>query len=205
MLDALRSAVESHTGEFACSEIHNKRNTTVVRFGHAGAPPIDVAGVPDVPGLRDFYATFGSLLLYQDTASSDAAYHIADPSQWADLDQCFRAWFDHIDQDELDEFMPDWSDDCLVVGEVPQSGNYLLVAASGPEAGKVFIFDHDGYEFEEMGSNLADFVMRTLDPDSRHLTNMAAHLSFITDDTSTAAWWIEEMRDSRGNVVKTES
>lgn len=204
MLEALRSAVDSHAGQFACEEIHREQNTKVVQFRHIGAPPNSALSVPDIPGLKDFYETYEHLTLYVDEQSGDAAYFLASPSQWAELDGDFRPWLDGLDEDEAAEYLPPWIDDCIVVGEIPRSGNYLLVPASGPDAGKVFEFEHDGFEFLELGSTIPDFVARTLDLDSRQLTAMASHLRFITDDDHRRQWWIKELRDNRGNITRTE-
>lgn len=203
MLESLHAAVTSHAGAFNCVEIHREKNTKVVNFRHVGSPPADIAGVPDVQGLRDFYRTFENLTLYLDEQSGDAAYYIASPSQWSELDGYFRPWLDGVSEDEAADYLPAWIADCLVVGEIPQSGNYLLLPISGPEAGKIFEFEHDGFEFLELGSSLPDFVTRTLDLDARRLTAIASHIRFIASDDNRQ-WWIQELRDNRGNVIRTE-
>jgi hypothetical protein len=204
MLESLHSAVTSHTGQFSCEEIHQEENTKVVPFRHIGSPPDTGLVVPDVQGLKDFYATYGHLTMYLDEQSGDAAYFLASPTQWSELDSDFRPWLDGLDEEEVAEYLPAWINDCIVVGEIPQSGNYLLVPTSGPDAGKVFEFEHDGFEFLELGTSLPDFVVRTLDLDTRRLTAMASHLRFITANEG-CQWWIKELRDNRGNVVYTET
>ncbi len=202
-LESLRAEVQSHTGQFFCCEIHREENTKTVSFRHAGSPPDPNVEVPDVPGLRDFYDTFGELTLYLEEHSGDAAFFIASPSAWAELDSYFRPWLDGVEEDEGEDFLPDWIEACLVVGEVPHSGNYLLVPTSGADAGKVFEFEHDGFEFIELGSSLPDFVARTLDLDTERLTAIASHARFITPDEN-CQWWINELKDNRGNVIRTE-
>jgi hypothetical protein len=199
-LQSLRSAVQAHTGVFSCSEISRKGSTKQVNFRHVGSAPDPSHVIPAIQGLRDFYSAFEHLLMYVDEHSEEAAYLIASPSQWLELDGHFRPWLDALEEDDL----PDWIEDCIVVGEIPRSGNYLLLPASGPEAGRVFEFEHDGYEFLELGSSLPDFVLRTLDLDSARLTAIASHMRFILPD-ERRQWWIDEMKDSRGNVVKTEA
>jgi len=204
VLESLRSAVQSHIGEFACSEIHREENTKTVNFRHASSPPDPSSTVPDVQGLRDFYDTFAQLTLYLEEESGDAAFFIASPSQWSELDSDFRPWLEGIEEDEADDYLPNWIDDCLVVGEIPQSGNYLLVPTTGSDAGKLFEFEHDGFEFIELGRSLPDFVARTLDLDTSRLTAIASHVRFITPNENRQ-WWINELKDNRGNVVRTEA
>jgi hypothetical protein len=202
MLESLYSAVSAHAGQFTCEEIHQQKNTKVVRFRHVGSPPKLDLEVPDVQGLRDFYATYEHLTLYLDEQSGDAAYFIASPAQWLKLDNNFRPWLDSLDEDERAEYLPDWIEQCIVVGEIPRSGNYLLVPTSGPDAGYVFEFEHDGFEFIELASSLPDFVMRSLDLNVHQLTEMASHLRFIVAGDARQ-WWIKELQDNRGNVVST--
>jgi hypothetical protein len=204
MLEALRSAVAAHTGIFSCEEIHKEENTKDVHFRHVGSPPNPALAVPDVQGLKEFYSTYESLTMYLEEDSGDAAYFIASPSQWSELEGYFRPWLDSVGEDEAADYLPAWINECIVIGEIPQSGNYLLVPISGPDEGKVFEFEHDGFEFLELATSLPDFAMRTLDLDARRLTAMASHLRFITPE-ERRQWWIKELRDNRGNVVCTEA
>ncbi|KGF71733.1 hypothetical protein DO97_15725 [Neosynechococcus sphagnicola sy1] len=203
-LESLHSAVQSHTGQFSCSEINREENTKVVHFRHVGLPPDAGLVIPKIQGLEEFYGTYSQLTLYFEEESGDAAYFIASPSQWEELNSDFRPWLDVIDEEEVDEFLPNWINDCIVIGEIPRSGNYLLVPTVGSDAGKVFEFEHDGFEFLELGLSLPDFVARTLDLDSGRLTAIASHIRFITP-TENRQWWIEELRDNRGNVICSEA
>lgn len=204
ILESLRSDVQSHIGQFTCSEIHCAENTKTVRFRHDGSPPDPGVDVPNVHGLRDFYDTFAQLTLYLEEESGDAAFLIASPSQWSELDSNFRPWLEGVGEDEADDYLPVWIKDCLVVGEVPRSGNYLLVPTAGADAGKVFEFEHDGFEFIELGQSLPDFVARTLDLDTSRLTAIASHVRFIAPGENRQ-WWIDELKDNRGNVIRTEA
>lgn len=185
-------------------QIHKEQNTKVVQFRHIGSPPIDASSIPDIPGFKEFYGTYEHLTMYVDEQTGEAAYFLAGPSQWSELNDHFRPWLEGLDEDEIADCLPAWIDQCIVVGEIPQSGNYLLVPISGQEAGRVFEFEHDGFEFLELGSSLPAFVECTLDLDSRRLTAIASHLRFIATDDDRQ-WWIKELRDNRGNVTGTEA
>jgi hypothetical protein len=203
-LEALRTAVTSHTGVFLCTEIHASHNAKTLKFRHAADAAAPDVEVPDVPGLRDFYDTFARLTLYLEEDSGDAAFSIASPDQWAELKSDFEVWIDDLSDDEADECLPDWLPHYVVVGEVPHSGNYLLVPTTGPEVGCVYLFDHDGFEFAKLGSTLAEFVASSLDLDTKRLTDMASHMRFITQ-TENRQWWIDALKDNRGNNVSTEA
>ena len=116
VLEQLRSEVEAHSGQFRCSEIHQEKNSKTFQFRHVGTPPGDSSVVPDVQGLSDFYSTFGELTLYLEEHSGDAAYFLASPSQWQELESNFRPWLEGIDPAEADEYLPDWISGCIVIG-----------------------------------------------------------------------------------------
>lgn len=201
-MDELKAAVAGHTGEFLCERIHDGEATKVVRFTHEISPPEAGQTVPDVGQLRAFYATFGSIRFYLDPVSGDSGRYLARPSEWADLDGYFREWTDDL-MDEDDD-LPDWLATCLVIGETPHSGNYILMPTTGALAGHVMEFDHDGFEFVDRGDSLAAYVQQLLAPDSETLTNLASLMRFI-EGGSDVQWWIAELRDNRGRVVRTEA
>jgi len=145
-LEELRKAIEAHSGTFHCTKIHEDSVTKEVEFHHEYDPPVPLSRNLPIAKLTDFYETFANLILYRDPSSGEAAFYIASPDEWDSLKSDFRPW---IDDDEEKELLPAWIDDCLVIGEIPMSGNYLLMPLSGEKRGVVFIFDHDGLEFIE--------------------------------------------------------
>lgn len=203
-LPDLHRAMAEHTGTFSCERIHKPQETKTVNFRHHIQPPAALdAPLPDVGQLRAFYATLGGVLLYHDADSGDAARYIAPPAEWADLQEAFNGWTEHLGDEEREDILPDWIDHCLVVGETPHSGNYILMATDGECAGQVFEFDHDAFEFTHMADDLVDYVQRLLHLDSQMLTNIASHMRFIDKNTG-AQWWILEMNDNRGHRVCTQ-
>lgn len=57
--------------------------------------------------------------------------------------------------------------------------------------------------FNEDSGDAAFYILKILEPGSEMLTHMAAHMSFAENDTMHQ-WWIKEMRDNKGRVVRTE-
>lgn len=200
----LESAVRAHAGEFLCEQIGAEGNTKVVRFRHAITAASATRNVPSVGGLRDFYETFGSIVFYHDPKSGDAARHLAPHQEWPELQSNFDDWIEDVAEDERADFIPGGTDHCLVIGETPRSGNYILVPTKGPAAGQVFEFDHDGFEFRREGIDIVEYVEKLLAPDSARLSDMASHLRFVEGEDWNVQWWIREMRDNRGRVVLTK-
>jgi len=200
----LKNSLKEHSGVFHCAGRGDRGAAFKdVHFEHVYDPPDPakpVSGIPNLGMLREFYETFGSLTLYLHKESGDAAFYIAKPNEWDGFLECLRDWTDFDDQPEL---LPDWLDNCITIGEIPKSGNYLLVPTTGEKAGHIVEFEHDGFEFIDHASNLIDFVIKMLEPDSEALTHMAAHMSFSEGDPWDQ-WWIEEMCDNKGFVVKTQ-
>lgn len=200
----LKMAVRQHAGEFLCEEIHNERNTKVVTFAHVITEPVGLDGVPDVGDLREFYSTFGSILFYHDPRSGDAGKYLAPVSTWSELHEFFSDWIEGLEEDEREEILPEWIETVLVIGETPHSGNYILVPTEGAEAGHVFEFDHDGFEFIHEAGSVVEYVQRLLKPDDSKLTEIASHMRFVESD-AMVQWWIRELRDNRGYVAQTDA
>ena len=201
----LRNAVDAHSGIFHCVQIRNQSAAKEVKFIHVYDLPIETQWDFPIPSLQDFYDTFDNLILYLDPASEDAAFCIASPEKWDSLDNDFRPWLECVGEDEKAELLPVWINDCLVIGEIPKSGNYLLMPRSGEKSGFVFKFEHDGFEFIELAPSLREFVLKALKPSESSLTDMASHMRFVEGDDFSTQWWITEMRDNQGNVVNTRS
>lgn len=203
---ALKQAILDHRGTFTCSRIHQPKETKQVEFRHEIKPPgdtSDLQSLPDVGRLREFYAVFGSITFYVDEKSGDAARFIAPPEAWSELAEEFNRWCNILGPEEREEYFPDWVETCLVIGEEPRTGNYILMPVDGPEAGAVYHFEHDGLEFDRHGADLIDYAAKLLDLNDRSLAYIATHMRFIEDD-SPAQWWIEALHDNRGNVARTD-
>lgn len=203
-LTNLEGLVKNHSGEFVCEQINNKGTTKIIPFKHLYDPPITSPEVPKIEKLPEFYMTFGRLVLYYDEKSGDAAVYIANPNEWEGLRERFCSWLEDLDEDEKSDLLPAWIENYLVIGEIPRSGNFLLVPTTGKAAGHIFEFEHDGFEFIELAEDIEEYVNTMIHPDSRTLTNMASHMRFIEDDPMIQ-WWIRELRDNKNNVVTTRA
>ena len=203
----LHRAVSEHTGEFTCERLRKPDETRVVTFKHLIQPaaPLDEAAqavIPDVGPLRAFYATFGALMLYHDAQSGEAARYIAPPAEWASLHDGFAGWTQDLSDEERANTLPPWVEHCVVIGEVPRTGNYIVVATDGESAGQVFEFDNDGFAFTPKGQDIVAYVEQLLTPDAAALTEIASHMRF-TDRNYGTQWQILEMRDNLGKHIRT--
>ena len=203
--DHFEEAIAEHVGEFVCAGINDPSRQKRVAFRHLlSAPkPFAPSAVPDIGKLREFYTRVGSVLFYFDEKSADAARYLAPPSEWEGLRAGFVEWLDVFDEEDFAE-MPLDLETCLVIGETPQSGNYILVAKAGEQCGHVFEFDHDGFEISHVADNIIEYSHKMLNLDADRLGNFASHLRFVEDDDEAdTQWWIVEMHDHQGRVLRT--
>ncbi|SMC19283.1 hypothetical protein SAMN02745857_00685 [Andreprevotia lacus DSM 23236] len=155
---------------------------------------------PEQPALHDFYAEFGSLELYVAETlcvSSDeypTAFLLAAPEEWDDLKDSVQDWLEWLEGDELDEVMPFALDDSIVFGRVPRAATYFMLVVRGEHAGKVYEFDHDGYEVDCVGASLPAFIAWLAIPDEALCRYIRAHTRY--SDGVTEKEWLAERYES---------
>ena len=164
---------------------------------HEASLPLDddsmtelVAIVGDLPATIAFYKTWGSLRLFRGLHERPgigraSAYYIAPPAVWGELRESVDDWWSGLDADQARDILPEWAANCVAVGEIPNSGNYFLMPLAGPDRGKVFEFDHDGFEFIERGADFEDFVNRLASTQAGHLQRISGHTRYSDGQTPT--------------------
>ncbi len=149
----------------------------------------------NLPQLAMLYARYGSVRLYCDSVFNEpwgcyaSAFYLAHPSEWEELSLCFNAWLDGLDSEEEEELLPAWLEHHVVIGEIPSSGNYFLLALQGEEAGSVFEFEHDGFEFIKQGDSLDDFITHWCTVSDALLRDIASHTRYF-DGTTDTQWLV---------------
>lgn len=145
---------------------------------------------PDIPQLAEFYSHFGRIHLFVDPIGGDAACYLGSPDEWHALRKHFQMWPDSLTEDESD-LLPDWLENSLTIGEIPTTGNYYLMPTRGEHTGKVFLFDHDGFEFNERGGDLGEFLKRISTVDEAFVTELSGHTRYSDGETDTQ-WLAKE-------------
>lgn len=172
----------------------------VVAIKHEIMPALDSSeldrlreAVGNLPELLAFYSQYGSLRLYSDLEEDHSAFYIASPDEWCELKAYFTYWIDDLDAKEKAEMLPEWvaDDDYVVIGEVPNSGNFFLMPLVGGDRGKVFEFEHDGFEFLESGLNFADFLAQLTSVDESLIFQISGHTRY-SDSRPDSQWLIDE-------------
>jgi hypothetical protein len=167
---------------------------------HEVAPPLDEAGIAslrkqvgDLPEVIAFYQRYGGLRLYCDKIKNTHAYHaaaycIAPPADWFEYANDFLPWIDMLDEEDAEDVLPDWISDYVVIGEIPNSANYILMPLAGPERGTIVEFYHDGCEFVKRSAGLEDYIAMIGNPTPTLLHRIDARYA----DGKTDKQWICE-------------
>ena len=143
----------------------------------------------------ELYAAYDGIRLYEDTVQNAAGFHtsgiyIGAIADWPQLTHGAQSWLDILDPDEEKELVPAWTEDAVVFGEVPNSGNYFIVGMSGDHRGKIGYFNHDGFEFEIYADTLADFLDRVTTDPANMLYELGCYARYA--DGKTLVQWIPE-------------
>lgn len=200
-LTSLIDKLNSHHGEFLCESFSGEKKK--ISFYHLTKKSLTVPQLPDCGRLTDFYDTFGSILFYLNPESGDAARYIAPIHEWEILHNKISRWF-VMDEEEREEILPGWIDTALVLGNIPGTGNFILMPTEGSTRGHIYEFDHDGFEFFDEAPDLVTYAERLLRLDLPMLANFASHMRFITE-TPDQQWIIRGMSDNRSKVLHLES
>jgi hypothetical protein len=166
----------------------------VVKIEHRVDPPLSpekleqlTQQLTELPELIQFYSRFGSLRLYSQINTDESAYYIAHPNEWSELKGYFNDWI----EDEEEEFLPSWITDYIVIGEIPNSGNYFVVPLIGENLGHVYEFEHDGFEFVERGASFAEFIDNLTTVNKNLLENILTHTRY-QDERPDSQWLVEK-------------
>lgn len=175
----------------------------VARIRHETTPALDdgeleslKSQIPEVPQLFEFYLRYGSLRLYCDTVfyepwgGCSSAFYIAPPGEWEELRAYFGDWLADLSEEEEAECLPDWIGDCIVIGEVSNSGNYFIVPLKGPETGCVYEFEHDGFEFIRRAGSLEAFIASLCTVTDELVREIGGHTRYFDGKTDTQ--WLPE-------------
>lgn len=112
-----------------------------------------------------------------------------------------RQWFEHLD----DESDPDHIRTGVAFATVPQSGNYFVMPVEGPNAGKVFYADHDGWYESHFAKHFSEFITRVTNSPAHLLSEELGCYSRYSDGKTPIQWIPEsegEQNDARAGAAQ---
>jgi hypothetical protein len=204
---ALDALLKKKNQRFICKDLgwpEPSLERHVAKINHDVTSPLSAeeivnlnAQVPNIPQLVALYSKYGSIRLYCDSVFYEpwgrhsSAFYIAHPDEWEELKDSFNDWI--VDSDE-DDFLPSWLDNYIVIGEVPNSGNYFLTPTVGEEAGHVYEFEHDGFEFIKRSDDIEGFIAEISTVNEGLIQEISGHTRYF--DGKTDMQWLVERYES---------
>jgi hypothetical protein len=79
----------------------------------------------------------------------------------------------------------------VVFGEIPETGNYLMMPTMGSDAGKVFLFDHESCDFDEEAPDLETYLTFITSPGEALFRKIRSHTRYSDGETATQ-WLVQE-------------
>jgi len=177
------------------------RETKGMAVQHEIAPPLssdDLEALESDYGhlkqLMALYRRTADMKLYRGPGINNFAFHIAHPARWSELKIEFEVRLAELRDDEKGAIVPAWiSQDFIVFGNIPASGNCFIMPVTGDEAGSVYEFEWDSYEFFKEAEQLNAFIDRICSMDQTLLCRVASHMRYIDENTGLQ-WYIEKYR-----------
>jgi hypothetical protein len=168
------------------------KRTLVARLSHvlnAPASASDLASLQSMLGahavkVEDIYRAHNGFVLYKDSLSDAAGIEALPISQWQEAGDDMRQWFEHLD----DESDPDHIRTGVALATAPQSGNYFVIPVEGPNAGKVFYADHDGWYESHFAKDFEEFITRVTSKPAHLLSEELGCYARYSDGKSSIQW-----------------
>jgi len=192
---------------FQCVEIDNPSNTKTVRIQHKSEPALSAKMIKEVKselghisGIVEFYRQYGSISLFHDPISEETAFRIVSPENWNELKKRFSLWTKDLVNNDPDELLPEWIENCCVIGERPGTGNYYLMPSENKYSGAVFEFDHDGYLFIQRSEDFPSFINYLVTLDKSILEDISSTLRFIDTNSLSTQWVVSAYQDGSTSI-----
>lgn len=164
---ALTKLCSAKNPAFRCTAAGDRSGKEfVARLLHVLCPPAtkrEVAQIKKHLGeyaapVLNLYSRHCGALLYRDTKSETAGIHLLPPGLWPEAKKQVRELLgDMVDGPDGD---PDHILKGVPVATVPHSGNFFVLPVSGPNAGKVFYADHDGWYESAFAKDYDSFLAK---------------------------------------------
>lgn len=134
--------------------------------------------------FEEIYAAHDGFVLYKDLLSATAGVEALPISQWDEAGEVMRQFFEHLD----DESDPDYIRTGVAFATAPQSGNYFVMPVEGPNAGKIFYADHDGWYESHFASDFGEFIVRVTNNPAQVLSEELGCYARYSDGNTSIQW-----------------
>jgi hypothetical protein len=136
------------------------------------------------PSIESVYEMHDGFTLFHDELSDAAGIDVLPIAGWEEAESELREWLDDFDSDN--------DPDCIRTGvafaTVRHSGNYFVIPVEGPNAGKVFYADHDGWYETHFAESFDDFVSRITSDPAKLLSEELGCYTRYSDGKTSIQW-----------------
>jgi hypothetical protein len=195
---ALEEFTKSPAPGFRCFAAGDKAGprflASIRHILNASASPAAIAQIRKLLGshadqVATFYQCHDGFVLYRDTKSEAAGIELLPVAQWEEATEEMRDGFNYLVNDPEND--PDHIVTGISISTVPRSGNYFVMPVHGPNAGKIFYADHDGWYESAFADNFDSFLARvTREPVKLLAKDVGCYTRY--SDGMTKAQWIPE-------------
>jgi hypothetical protein len=140
--------------------------------------------------VADFYSEHNGFILYHDTLSDAAGFELLPVEQWQQATSDMHKWFGDLAEEPGND--PDRIATGVAIATVPQSGNHFVVPIEGPNAGKIFYADHDGWYESAFAQSFEDMLIRLSKNPVRLLNEEFGCYTRYSDGKTDIQWIPEE-------------
>jgi hypothetical protein len=196
---ALEEFTKSPAPGFRCLAAGNRSGprflASIRHILNAPASPASIAQIRKLLGnhadqAATFYQCHDGFVLYRDTKSEAAGIELLPVAQWEKATEEMRDWFNHLADNPEDD--PDHIVTGISIATVPHSGNYFVMPVEGPNAGKIFYADHDGWYESAFADDFSSFLARVTREPVKLLANDVGCYTRYSDGKTNTQWIPEE-------------
>lgn len=191
---------------FWCNEGgQSPKERFLTRIEHILNPPAsadDIANIERMIGdfatkVVEFYKVHNGFLLYKDMESGDGGVELFKVEDWESSTSDLKELYEHLEEDED----PDCILSGIAIGEIPASANYFVMPVDGPNRGKIFYVDHDGWYDEPFADNFDDFLLRLTKDPANLISEELGCFADYTDTESGLSGYPEEYLDDVTKII----
>lgn len=159
-MQAFFDVIKQPNPRFICQSKANQDERATIPLKHSLNTPASETDLDDLVGmpatLIDFYAKHDGCRLYASHDGETSAVYLATLDDWAVLGEEFLIELENLDPKQI----PEWIDETVVIGEVPESGNVFLISLAEENEGSITYFDKTRASFIPFAKDFESFLKR---------------------------------------------
>lgn len=138
--------------------------------------------------IVELYCLWNGMILFCDSKSDAAGIELFPISEFSSRSAEMRSSMEAFGFDP--DRLPSWVQTGVAIGQVPDSGNFLVIGTEKETAGSVFYADHEGVGAEPIAKNLKSMFDLLLKEPAQFLMELGCFTRYA--DGATNKQWIPQ-------------